>query len=133
MNNKKEISERRELKKIELEPTLKDEAFPTRLRGMNTVLAGSVDDVIICYLCMDHTPGVAVLHLYLPKEHRNTETITIMREMFYSHVHPWCRERNYVQILVNCDPDDHKTIELFKTFGFDPTTITVGTMLVQGG
>jgi len=132
---KLEISEQkkevRELKEIELTTETKDQVFPTRVQGRNRILAGVIDNVEVCYLCMDTMPGIVILHLYLPVEHRNTEIITKMVEMFYSHVHPWCKEQGYSQILVNCPGEDIKTTAMFKTFGFEPVNINLAIMPIN--
>lgn len=120
----------RYLTEVNLTPDEYKEMFPTCLQD-NVVLAVLQDDACLCYLCMDLLPGVAILHLYLPKENRNQKTIKIMQEMFYSHVHPWCKERAIDQILVNCAGDDLKTTELFRTFGFNPVNINLATMPVR--
>jgi hypothetical protein len=122
--------ETRELNEIDVTTEFKDLAFPTRLRGMNTILVGVLDDVKICYLCMDIVPGTCILHLYLPLEHRNTETIRVMQEMFSTHVHPWCKDKGILQIIVNCPGEDLKTTEMFKTFGFNVENINMAIMPV---
>lgn len=120
--------ERHELKEVKVTTLFKDRVFPTRLRGMNRVLVVSIDSNNICYLCMDMVPMSAILHLHLPEEHRNTDTIEKLVQIFYSHVHPWCKEQGRTQIVVNCSAEDTKTTELFRTFGFKPETINVAIM-----
>lgn len=131
MKDKNQKYEKHELKEVKVTTQFKDEVFPTRLRGMNKILVVRINDIDICYLCMDMIPWSAILHLYLPEEHRNTNTINKLVKIFYSHVHPWCKDNDATQIIVNCSADDAKTTELFKTFGFMPETINIAIMRME--
>lgn len=132
MIDKKKKLEIVELNEINnLTDTFKDRVFPTRMRGMNTILNIVINGCLLCYLCMDRTPGGVILHLYLPKKNRNTKNINTLVHIFYNQIHTWCRDNGYEQIIVSCSGDDVKTTELFKTFGFEPRTINLAIMPVK--
>jgi len=133
MTNKKEPSENRTLRKVQgLSKEFLNEVFPLRLKDNYEILELIVEDKSLAYTCIDMPPGdICVLHAYLPIENRSYKKINIMRDMFYSHVHPWCKEKGKTYISVNCDSEDTKTIELFKTFDFNTKIIAVAIMPIQ--
>jgi len=121
------------LHEVQVPVEFKDVVFPTRVQGMNRVLQVTKDSEEVCHLCMDMLGDSTVLHLGLPTESRSKETILELVQVFNTLVHDWCKEQGCVSIIVNCPGEDHKTTELFKTFGFEPQNINMAMMPVKGG
>ena len=133
MTNKKELSENRTLRKVQgLSKEFLDEVFANRFIAAYEILEFMIGDESLCYVCMDMPPGeLCLLHLYIPPEKRSHKNIMIIKDMFFSLVHPWCKRKGKTCISVNCDSTDTKTIELFKTFNFNPKIVAVAIMLIQ--
>lgn len=122
MNDKKK---KLKLKEIKLESVDKDKLFPTRIKGHNKVITGIIDDIEVCYVCMDIFGEVVQPHIYIAKKYRNKEVIETMVKMFSTHVKPWCKKQGCTTMIINCLASDKKTTSLFKTFGFEFETINI--------
>ena len=131
MTDKKNSLGSIELKPVKLDKDIQDAVFPTRVPELCETLAVVIDDVIKCYLCMDVLQGMILLHVHIPTEYRHTKDILELKEVFYSHVHPWCKNKGASVILVSTLLSDKKTIGLFKTFDFKPEEISMAIMPVK--
>lgn len=132
MTDKKKKLETIELHEIvDLSPGFKDDNFPTRVKHRNIVLAVLQDGVKLCYICMDMLHPIVIPHIYIPPWQKNAYNIYLLAEIFYTHVHPWCKERGFSTIITSCQADDTKTTELLKTFGFEPENINLAVMPVK--
>jgi hypothetical protein len=103
--------------------------FPTVNFNKNVELVSlTVNDLHYGYICLEYQIGICVLHLHIFKEHRSKEKIGHLVKGFTDVVHPWVRNRRANKIMVQCDYEDTKTMELFKTFGYVPFAVWVGIM-----
>lgn len=132
MSDKKRKSNGRELR-INPDATdeFKDYAFPTRVKGFEVILEYIIDGEIIGYVCSDMFDGVAIQHVYIPKENRTRDNILAMKEMFFDLEHPWLRERGVKLIVTACAVADTKTTGLLETLGFALEETVLGVMPVQ--
>ncbi len=132
MQDKKENYEKIELNEMEATTRFKDRVFPTRIKGMNTILSVVIGSKKACYVCVDTpNPGGAILHVYIPGLYRQKVIINKLIEIFYSHVHPWCKARGITSLITSCSVEDTKTTELIKSFGFKPEAINLAIMEVR--
>jgi len=134
MSDKKKKSEtgsQRILRETELDPSGAMSLFPTVEPGTYETLAVQLDGFTVAYLAMELPPGaVCVLHLTILPEEKKRETIERLIPVFYEEVHPWVQSKGKSVIAVHCDYEDTKTKDLFKTFGFEPAALWMGSMLI---
>ena len=131
MTDKNKKSGRVELKKAELTEEFKDMAFPTRIPEVCEFLSVVIQGAIVCNLCMDMVGNLAILHLYIIPEYKSKKTIKELVKVFYTLVHPWAFDHGATGIMVNCEIEDTKTTELFRTFGFEPKNISLAMMPIE--
>lgn len=136
MRDKKQKSDASTLKsrlqEVTLDPDLATQVFPTVQPGSYTTLVVFLDETPVAYLAMELPIGpTCALHLNILQKYRTKEVIQDLVSVFYKDVHPWIHAKGKQYVIVTCPYQDTKTMELFKTFGFDPSGLWMGLMPIQ--
>ncbi len=100
------------------------------LTGDYELLQLWVNEVMVGYICLEYQFKICVLHLHIFEKDRTKETIMHLVKGFTEVVHPWIKNRGASSVVVQCNYEDTKTMELFKTFGYEPKAVWFASMEV---